>query len=305
MYVRTATNPEDASAFDAKVNLASQLGSNYVTYPVPFQLLSETSDPIHLFWRDIPEGASGTETLAFSKSTDGGATWAPQTVLFTPGSGIRSYRQIASNGLDRIDFAVTDHHPADGATSLYHFYYTGGSYYKSDGTLITSSPPLTVADLTLVYDGSTERCWVWDIAYNVSGNPVIAFPTFPSTSAHRYRRARWTGSAWDIKTIIDNAGGGINGGGEPYYSGGMALDPDNPDVVWASVGVGGGRWDIYRCGTSDGGATWTTEALTSSGKNVRPTAVQNHAPNLQVVWMVGTYSSYTSYNVGTWGAGAV
>lgn len=305
MYLSVSTNVRDISSFAARVDLDSQLGGTAYTYPSPVQLLSETNDPIYLFYRDPID--ANTTAMRFSKSTNDGTTWAAQTLLYRD-TNRSSYWKIASNGTDRIDFAVSDGHPMyDADVSIYHFYYTGGSYYKTDGTLIATSLPLSPSDLTLVHDGAAgDTGWVWDMAL-IGGVPHVAFATYPSTSDHRYHAARWTGSAWSANEV--DAGGGyvptaITTGGsqiEAYYSGGIVLDHSDADTVYASVGLGSGRWDIYRYTTADAGATWSGTALTGSGKNIRPVAVRNHPADLAVLWMTGTYASYTDYDAGTGG----
>ena len=95
----------------------------------------------------------------------------------------------------------------------------------------------------------------------------------------------------------------IFGNPQSFYSGGVVLDQSDPSIAYVSVEVSVGRWDIYRNRTTDGGATWSSYALTSSGKNLRPVSVLNHAPDLQVLWLTGTYTNYITYSQGTAGAG--
>jgi hypothetical protein len=302
MYQRVSSNAEDVASFAAETDLDSQIGGNLYTYPNPVQLLSETNDPIYLFFRNVPSGT--TENFCFTKSTDGGATWSAMTTLFSPGTNIRSYRKVGSDGQGRIDFALTDAHPADGACSLYHFYYEGGNYYRTDGTQITASLPLAKTDLTLVYDGTTERSWVWDVATN-GGNPVITFATFPTTSAHRYRYARWNGSTWVLTTVVDNAGAGFSpsGSGEEYYSAGIVVDHSDPNVVYLSVAEDSG-YNIYRYTTANQGSSFTGEQLTTRAaeKHVRPFVPKDRNSEMPVLWSTGTYTSYTSWSMATRGA---
>lgn len=297
LFMHTSINAEDASAFGARVNLDAPVGGTSYTYPCPVQLTGETNAPIYLFFRDIPP-ASTTEEFSFAKSTDGGSTWSAKTILFNPGANVRSYRKVARNGTTRIDFAVTNNHPADGATSLYHFYYSGGNYYRSDGTQITTALPLTTADLTLVYDGTTERCWVFDLRIDSTGKPVIVFPTFPSTGSHKYRYARWTGSAWSVSTIVEAAGKHIYGtSAEPYYSGGASLD-DDPDIVYVSREFLSG-WEIWRYETTDNGATFTGAPVTEHAdtKNIRPFVPHGRVSTLPVLWLRGRYNTFVDWTL--------
>ncbi len=308
MYLRISTNPEDISAFGTETDLDSQLGGVAYTYPNPIQLSGE-SGAIYLFYRDPID--VNTTAMRYSKSTDGGATWAAQTLLFETVNR-SAYWKVSSDGVDRIDFGLSDGHPMyDANVSIFHFYYQGGNVYKSDGTLIGAlgSATLHPADITKVYDGTTgDTAWIWDVAL-VSGVPYIAYATFPSTTDHRYNYARWTGSSWSTHQIV--AGGtyiptAIASSGvqlEVYYSGGVVLDHADPTVVYLSIGTGSDRWNIWRYVTPDGGATWTALQLSASGKQVRPVSVRNYDPRLQALWWSGTYASYTSYHVGTEGAG--
>lgn len=296
LYMRIATNVESAAAWDAEVDLDASLGGSMYSYPAPIQLTGEANNPIYLFYRAYKADTVYRPTW-FSKSEDGGATWAAQTNLFDV-STQRPYFQIVQNGIDRIDFAETDGQPSEVATnSLYHFYYQGGNYYKSDGTLIGNATalPLEPADVTKVYDGTTVKCWVWDIAIDGTGKPIIVYATFPTeASDHRYNYARWTGSAWDCHEICQ-AGGPLYAA-ETHYSGGVSLDHDNPNVVYCSRQVSG-QWEIFKYTTADGGANWTNEQITtgSTNPNIRPVVPYGSAASLKVLWLNGTYTSYTNF----------
>lgn len=312
-YTALSTNADDATAFGSITNVTSQFGSlsggaGY-TYAHLAQLLDETNDPIYYTYRYHDTG--GTAHLAFSKSTDGGATWTARTAVC-----VVTYHKLAKNGEDRIDFILSNHPDDAGNHDIRHMYLQGGNWYKSDGTQITASQPFAITEATRIYDGSTTMGWLWDIAIDpATGYPVVAFATFPGATNpggpatdHRAYYGRWTGSAWDVHEIVP-MGGKIptadQPGGNPqsFYSGGVVLDQSDPSIAYVSVEVSAGRWDIYRYKTTDGGATWSSYALTSSGKNVRPVSVLNHARDLQVLWLTGTYTNYVTYSQGTAGAG--
>jgi len=288
--LQISTNAEDISTWGDVISLDASLGSIYYDYPCPIQLTEETNDPIYLFYRN------NVSSNSFSKSEDGGETWASGTKFFQyiDESSVehRPYFQIVRNGTNRIDFTCTQGHPNEvTGCSIYHFYYTGGKYYKSDGTEITGALPLKPADVTQVYDGSTVESWVWDIAIDGSGNPIIVFATFPTpASDHRYNYARWTGSAWDIHQIC-TAGQPLYSP-EIFYSGGVTLDKGDPNIVWCSRNVTG-QWEIYKYVTADGGATWAETQITtgSSGVNIRPTCADG-ATGLYPLWCEGRYTTY-------------
>jgi hypothetical protein len=306
MYLRISTDAEDISAFDTETDLASQIGKTEYTYSQPIQLIGETNEPIYLFSRDHTSPGGSQNRWFFSKSTNGGTTWSSAVDLFTTPTNRSGYLKAVQNGTERIDFFVSDGHPQfDSNVSLYHFYYRGGNYYKSDGVQISATLPLTQSDITQVYSGSTYSGWNWDISIGSDGNPVVAFVVFVSSADHRYYYGHWTGSTWSTGQIV--AGGGGITGGEPYYSGGICLDHINSSIVYLSKPVSG-QWELFRYYTEDKGLTWGSVKLTSNSTSV------NHAPNcvrgrknndIAVLWLQGTYTSYTNYNqvimrMGTW-----
>ena len=126
------------------------------TYSNLFQL-SEENGRIYNFIRAIGFNPN------FMYSDDTANTWEGPFVLIQSGDGgTRPYVKYASNGKDRIDFVYTDGHPRDVPNNnVYHLYYKGGSFYKSDGTLIKTieqvkENPLIPSDGTQIYDGSSE-----------------------------------------------------------------------------------------------------------------------------------------------------
>lgn len=289
--------------------VGARSGSAGYTYAGLAQV-SAVANTLFLFFRWHDSG--GTAHLAYSKSTDNGTTWGARVNVC-----VMTYHQFAVTGSDRIDFVLSNHPQDAGNHDIRHMYFVPSTekWYQSDGTEITTTKPFDYMHPTLVYDGSTTMGWLWDIASDGAGHPVIVYATFPgavpnvSATDHRYNYARWSGSAWASSEIVA-AGGRIPTGDQPtgnhqeFYSGGVCLDHSNPTTVFASVNVGSGRWDVYRYVTSDNGASFTGAALTSSGKNIRPMSVQGHDASLQVIWFEGTYTTYVDYSLRTMGAGA-
>jgi hypothetical protein len=82
-----------------------------------------------------------------------------------------------------------------------------------------------------------------------------------------------------------------------YYSGGLALDHDDPSIVYLSRPVQG-TFEIERWVTRDAGATWTSEPITSrsSANSVRPVVPRHHVQGgPSVVWMHGEYVDFRDY----------
>ena len=291
-YCRVSAGVEDISAWGNVVDVTPS--GQTVSYPSPIQLTGEENNPVYCIYRGIVSPATEREVV-YAKSTDGGATWAAPVRVFAV-TGQRPYFHVAQNGTARIDFIVTDGHPNEIATnSLYHFYYSGGNYYKSDGTQIIASLPFTAANVTKIYDGITDHGWVWDVAIDSAGYPRCVFATFPdATTDHRYQYAFWNGSAWTIREIC--AAGGPLYSGETYYSGGISLNHSNTNEVYLSKNLGSG-WDIWKYVTADDGATWTATQITNDAAlQFRPVIPRDAQADLPVVWLEGRYTSYTDFD---------
>jgi hypothetical protein len=298
VWLRVSTNPEDITSFASEQALHAQIGSfgsviKYV-YPAAIQLTGETDDPVYLFY--TAGNAADTRRLCFSKSTNGGANWAAEKLLFGDNTHW-VYWHAAANGNARIDFVVSDGVGYED-TSLYHFYYHDGNYYKSDGTLIgdDTALPLGVDDVTLVYDGTTESAWNLDIAVEGGGNPVIGYVRYvaPGLNNHSYRYARWNGSSW-ANSEIALAGGRIQRN-QSAYPGGLKIDKANAGRVFLSR-QHNGVFNIFEYTTSDNGATWSQQDQLTNDQaynHVRPYPVLNGHADLPVVWMAGNYIRDTS-----------
>lgn len=301
MYLRTSVNPGDISAWGAARELGvNTAGRHGYTYPNPM-ILSEEQDRIYLFWR------GGDYQPNFSTSPDGGASWTEARTLIA-GSGARPYIKFVTDGRRRIHFAFTDGHPRkEPANSIYYAYYDSGAFYRADGTLIKTMAglPFTPSEADQVYSGAdtTGRAWIWDIALDRKGKPVIVHSTHPEEADHRYRYARWTGRSW-ASTEVARAGGWFPQSlpdqleREPHYSGGIYLDHGDPSVVYLSRPVNG-VFEIEQRITPDGGATWKTYPVTSgsSRNNVRPFVPRGYqGKGPAVIWMAGDYIHYTRYH---------
>jgi hypothetical protein len=210
--------------------------------------------------------------------------------------------------------AFTDGHPA---ATMNNVYYTaiaadsGGAqaYFRADGTVIKTlaDGPLTPAEADTVFDRSTalprtgDNAWVWDLAFDEWGNPVVAYATFPSRDHHQYHLARHDGGRWIDRVLLEDAGGSIADTTlsvpQHYYSGGIALDPTDPGIVYVSHENLAGGWDLEQWRASDGGAAWSVRAITRNAQddNVRPVVpVGRRKMRGMVLWMSGRYDHFVS-----------
>lgn len=292
-YVAISTNAEDVSAWGAASDIAATLGSaDPYVFASLFQLSGESAK-IYLVY--ATEGS--THYLCFSTSTDGGSTWAAQTQLFSTGTTAFSICGVSnSDGTNRIDFLVSDGQAGtDASASLYHFYYTGGSYYKSDGILISHAFPLPPSSLTKVFDGATNglvrapNCIITN-----GGSPVATWAAFNSGGSgfnENYWYGIFNGGSWTVNKIADSGSlEEIPGTAE----GCVCPDILSPDIVYVSKKVSG-VWQMFKYETPDSGATWTSTQLTTDASqggldgNVKPYPPVNAVAALRVIWLCGVY----------------
>ena len=125
---------------------------------------------------------------------------------------------------------------------------------------------------------------------------------------HRYRLARWTGTRWQDGEV-GYAGSRLYAG-EDDYTGGFALVPGAPSVVFVSTNAhpatgeplvsrqdGRRHWELFR-GESKDGHEWQWQALTrdSTVDNIRPVVPRASGEPI-VLWLRGSYRSYTDYDL--------
>ncbi len=278
-----------------------------VTYSNLFQLSEEDGRLYNVF-----RALNFDPTLM--TSADGGETWSAPRHLFTSGgAGTRPYVKYASDGEGRIDLLYTQAHPRQQATDVYHLYYEGGALHRSDGTAIcrleaADCLPVSAEDGTRVYDADEAgRAWVWDIDYAADGGPVGVYVAARDSTVGndlRYRYARYdpAAEAWTEREIA-HAGTHLYDD-ERHYAGGIALDPANPDRVYASADVhpaGGdsttsGRYQLYRGERNGQNWSWTQMTETAGADNLRPFVPRDTDDRRIVLWMRGEYASYTDYD---------
>lgn len=302
LFCRTAVEPGSIDRWNDRVTVSA---SDRITYAHPVWL--EDEQRFLVFWR----GPTWKPTFAASRD---GRTWSEPAVLLEDEGrsdrGIRPYLKAASDGRSTIHFAFTDGHPRDEPTnSVYYLQYRGGRFLRADGREVGSleTLPIRHRDSAVVHDGPATgvRAWVWDVAADREGRPVIAYTRLPGENDHRYAWARWTGDRWhDVE--ITPAGGWFpetppgSREPEPHYSGGIALDHADPSLVVVARPVGG-TFELEAWRTGDGGDTWTSRPLTRDSQhlNVRPVVARGSADgSRRVLWMSGSYEHYTRYRTG-------
>jgi hypothetical protein len=310
MYMAKAKKAEDISAWETKqLYLNDTINypgvSNTYTYTNICRLADE-KDKLYLFWRGIDFKPN------VSVSYDGGKSWSHGEIFILPGRTYkdrRPYLKVSSNNKDVIHFAFTDGHPREEPTnSIYYMKYRNGALYKANGTKITgwSNLPVQPQLTDIVYDATTtnEKAWIWDVAQNKDGNPVIVYSRFLNDSNHIYYYSIWDNDKWNNYKLV-NSGPWFpqtpkgENEREPNYSGGIVLDHEDASTVYLSR-LKNKKFEIEKWITPNKGKDWMIEEITkdSENDNVRPVVIRNYSSHdsLKVLWMnIKNYTHYTEY----------
>jgi rhamnogalacturonyl hydrolase YesR len=285
-----------------------------VTYSNLF-ILEKEEDRIYNFFRCL--GFSPTVTW----SDDHGKTWSEALQLLNlQGVRARPYVKYAGNNQGRIDLFYTDGHPRDiKNNNVYHLYYEGGAFYRSNGKKIKSmekisaSGPMLTREGTRIFDGSGKagRGWVHDFERGRDGELAGVFISSPDGDEGldlRYHYCRFdpSGEKWTSREIAF-AGPHLYVP-ENHYAGGICIDPSNINVVYLSSCLnpstgepnGTGKFQIYRGVTEDRGKTWFYEQLTFDLKrdNLRPFVPRERPEDLDecLLWFRGVYRTYEDFD---------
>src|ERR1039457_1772395 len=210
-YWRVSIRPHDATdwqperQFDWRGHLAAADAADNVTYSNVFYLSAEGR--VYDFVRAVNRDPS------ILVSTDQGDNWSYGGKLLTePRLGyVNGYTKYVSNGIDRVDFITTEHHPRDFNNSVYHGYVRNGKLHRSDGTVVhgdvfdgggVPQTELTkVFSAGSVWNGETmTHTWTMDLHVDRSGRPVGLIscrandePGNTNYGDHRFFYARYDG----------------------------------------------------------------------------------------------------------------
>jgi hypothetical protein len=216
-------------------------------------------------------GGDDHNSAALLIRSDDGASFSYGGRLFDDGNrGTRPYVKYASNNNDTIHLINTEQHPRNFDNSIYHSFIKGGKLFNSSGTVI---------------DEALDECGV---------QPNLGTKIFSGNSNN---------VAWASDVQLD---------GEDDYTGNITLDPNHPDVVFLSADVNPStgaalissadhqrHYEIFKGTTIDQGANWNWSAITenSTVDNLRPIVPRWDPDNQAVLWLRGTYTSYTNFDL--------
>ncbi len=331
---RTTVRPGDITEWTAEQTF--NVGDRY-TYSNVFRLADE-GGRIYNFSRS--RGFNPNCTI----SEDDGKTWKYGWRLFgwnktslkddpkyTGIDGGRPYLRYTSNNKDTIHFITTEDHPRAYDNSIYHGYYKAGKLHGSDGEVIcdpgfSGSSELKPTSFTQVFEGGQDKvAWTTDLEVGKNGNLYAAFsvqmdgaPTrgkrITATGLdHRYWYALFDEEKWHTHEIA-YAGTKLYDN-ESDYTGLIAIDPDEPNVVVISTNAdpvsgepliskadGKRHWEIFRGRTKNLGETWKWTALTkdSTVDNLRPLIPSNPDGQRHILWCRGDLKTFTDYRLDVW-----
>ena len=226
-------------------------------------------------------------------------------------TGARPYAKYYSNGKDRIMFTYTTGHPDNENPN---WLYLNSVNIKTlqledvqgkvlstiaDGPFKVNRTEQYAVDFPVAVVDHTPgvRDWVWQVATDKQGHPVIAMVKISGDKTrHDYYYKYWDGQAWK-EIFLAHAGGHFHQTPdiERCYSGGMAIDPAHPEVVYCSVPVSGafGRvYEIVKYTVDVRSGDVKAEPVTrhSRKNNVRPYILpDSESSPLRLAWMHGDY----------------
>ncbi|MBN2565112.1 MAG: BNR-4 repeat-containing protein, partial [Candidatus Eisenbacteria bacterium] len=299
VYYRESLEPENVASWGEEQMTGAWIdGAGGYTYPNVLSFCGGQAGML-LFFR----GPSYQPSVLTQNEA---GQWDRGRVL-VEGRGERPYIKFEADGSGSIHLAFTYGHPRlESENSICYARLATDGFFRADGTRVAEAAEALPWDLAdVAYDGGSGDgpAWIWDIAVDADGRPVIVYAVFPEETDHRYRYARWDGRAWRDHEMV-RAGSWfprvVEGEDrfEPHYSGGIALDHGDPSVVYVSRPLDG-VFEIERWETGDGGATWDSTPVTvgSDADNVRPCVPRGHGDDgPQVLWMRGDYRDYADYH---------
>jgi hypothetical protein len=262
--------------------------------------------------------------------------WDPNFLVYDDRSGSWQYggRLLNSEGRPylkyagsedgtRIHVVATDQHPRNFDNSIYHGVMDGSALFDSKGKVLdqdlSDQDAVEPTALTVVFKGDPDNvAWMADVEIDRNDQPVIAFsvqkdgrgkPQGSGGLDHRYHLARFGPGGWRHHEIA-YAGERLYPR-EDDYTGLVAIDPENVNHLVIStnadpvtgtplISVADHRrhYEIFEGKSSDDGKTFIWQALTrnSTVDNIRPIIPAWESDRRVLLWMRGTYTTYTDFD---------
>lgn len=336
MYWRVSTSAGNVANFGAEqtTDLNPANDGNGTTYANPFYL--STPNRVYNFSRTIGYDTNYSVYSNLNATTPTHSYGGYMLRFVNPNSGQgpgRPYVKYASNGTDKIWFVTTEDHPRNYTNSLYagyvQFNSAGvGTVYTSTGTAVGplnttsgTAGAFNPQSFTKIFangfdaatNGTFQASWGNDLKLDANGNPYTVFSTrfngVTTADKLRYYYARFDGTSWTTR-FLAYAGKPLYSA-ENDYAGLVTADPSAANIVYLSTNVDPAtgtalisngdskqHYELFKGTTNDNGQTWDWLALTSNSTvdNLRPVATAISASQTSLIWMRGSYTSYTNYS---------
>lgn len=237
----------------------------------------------------------------------------------------KGYYKYWGNGIDRIDFILTEQHPRDTSTSIYHGFIRNGKSYASDGSMADSSIFDTLdipsfhdftpvfRDGTVIAGKAMRRCWISDLVRYKDGrisaiitariNDNEGGGSASVNPRHALIYCLFNGHEWAYSYMCE--AGLKMYASEQDYTGLGALSPEDPNTVYLSTSVDPRDdttdltfHEIFRGITADEGRTWRWSPVTwnSECDNFRPIIPAWKTNHTALLWWRGKYTSAQNYD---------
>ncbi len=283
------------------------IGTDKVTYSNAYFLQSENNGKGRIY--DFYRGKDRSPHYIYSD--DLGKSWQTGYKMLWFEENW-PYVRYNSDGKTKIHFISSESHPRFWDNSIYHGYFENGKVCNSAGNLIgdLKDGPVHPTKLTKIFQGnSVNNAWTVDIQLDENEMPYIAYSVRKNIDHFSYRYARWDGNLWN-DYFLAYAGRALYEK-EFHYTGLLALDPDNTDIVYISTdahpvteaplisSVDNERhYEIFRGTTTNSGQTWSWEAITQNSihDNLRPIMPKGNEKFKVLLWLKGSIKSYMDYN---------
>ena len=313
IWYRISQKPGDITALGEEKRLAT---ANNTTYPSPF-ILSDDPQHIYLCWRGINWHPTIARLTMPDANDDCHFDFGPKQIVQS--TGARPYAKYQSNGKDKIFVSYTTGHPDNEMPNWLYFnvidinngngpilrdlkgkqlsIINNGVFNVSKTDSYANNYPATIVDKS-----ANIRNWVWQIALDKDEHPVIGYTHIDDAkTSHVYWHAQWNGTNW-VNTWVQYAGHAFHknwNSTEKCYSGGMALDPEDPSTLYVSLPVKDGQYakdgvyEIWKYVVSGGqvvGGSETFITTASTKNNARPFVIpgSKNSP-MRLAWMNGDY----------------
>jgi hypothetical protein len=262
--------------------------------------------------------------------------WDPNFLVYDDHSGSWQYggRLLNSEGRPYLHYAgsadgtkihvvATDQHPRNFDNSIYYGLTDGQALFDSAGRVLdqdlSDQDAVEPTALTVVFRGDPDNvAWMADVEIDENDRPVIAFSVQKDGRGlaqgsggldHRYHLARLGPDGWQQYEIA-YAGERLYAR-EDDYTGLVAIDPEdvnhlvistNADPVTGTPLISAAdhrrHYEIFEGRSSNAGKTFDWRALTrnSTVDNIRPIIPAWDSDQRVVLWMRGTYATYTDFD---------